>query len=104
MNFLRLRGKRIKSIRGFRSKADKRIKYPSIEIQYILFDDKTTIMEFDEQDYYTYHDCSSSARHIIVRQDKIRWKRIFSNLKNYPVATRDFEGCDLKPKKKKRIK
>lgn len=41
----------------------------------ILFDDGETYMELSEQDYYSYHDCATSARHIDVCRDKPRWER-----------------------------
>lgn len=102
MNFLKLRGKRIKSIRGFQNKKDKRVKYPNVDIQYILFDDETTIMEFEEQDCHTYHDFSFCARDINVVQNKVKWKKIYSNLKNFPVSTINFDGTNLNPRKKRR--
>jgi len=43
---------------------------------YILFDDEETILELEEQDYYSYHDCSGSARILTVRKDPIFWKNI----------------------------
>ena len=36
------------------------------EPDYILFDDKKTLLKFEEQDPYDYHDCSFSARHIVL--------------------------------------
>jgi hypothetical protein len=41
---------------------------------YILFDDGETYLELNEQDYYSYHDCSSGARELIVWKDKEAWK------------------------------
>lgn len=40
----------------------------------ILFDDGQTYISLEEQDYYTYHDCATSARHIVVRQDRLLWE------------------------------
>ncbi len=41
-----------------------------VEPIFILFDDGETYIELEEQDYYTYHDCSRSARHIRVFKNK----------------------------------
>ncbi len=63
-------GKRIQAIKSYpHYKAKER------EPQLILFDDKETVLELSEQDYYAYHDCSSSARHLNVWADKERWGR-----------------------------
>jgi len=47
---------------------------------YILFDDKETYIELREQDYYSYHDCSSSARHVDINHNKEVWKILSQNL------------------------
>lgn len=47
-----------------------------LEPDHILFTDKKTIMSFDEQDTYDYHDCSASARIVMVTQNKKEWARI----------------------------
>ena len=73
-------GKKVVAIKGNNSRwNDKRIKHPKIEPGYILFDDGETYIELEEQDYYCYHDCSLSARQIIVWQDKERWNNIMTN-------------------------
>jgi len=41
----------------------------------ILLNDGETYIQLEEQDYYSYHDCSSSARHIRVLKDKSEWER-----------------------------
>lgn len=46
------------------------------ETSYILFEDKETIIKLDEQDPYTYHDCSPSARDIRVFKDKELWSKL----------------------------
>jgi len=75
---------RIENIRGLKVVAlkgddpffrDKRFK--NIEVKYILFSDKKTFIEFEEQDYYSYRDCSNYARIINVHNDAEEWKRIF---------------------------
>jgi hypothetical protein len=40
----------------------------------MLFEDGKTIMELEEQDPYTYHDCNYSARILTVFQDEVSWK------------------------------
>lgn len=77
-------GLKIVAAKGF-TPQDERIK--SIELQYLLFDDNETYIEFDEQDYYSFPDCSSSARIINVRKNSETWKNI---MENYPDATYDF--------------
>jgi hypothetical protein len=64
--------KRIVRIIGFR-------RGNCVEASYILMSDKKTFIELKEQDYYAYHDCSSSARNITVQQDKERWKLLNEN-------------------------
>ena len=71
----RLIGLKVVGIYGYSS--DKRIK--SVKPCYILFSDKKTIMVLEEQDFYTYHDCSSSARNITITQDQKLWNTIFNN-------------------------
>ena len=51
-------------------------KRKQIEPLYILFNDKKTYIELEEQDYYSYHDCNPKARQIWVWHDRERWKRI----------------------------
>lgn len=60
----------------------KRCKEPT----WILFNDKKTFISLEEQDYYTYHDCDSSARILRIVQDPIQWKHL---KENYPDATED---------------
>ena len=75
---------RIEKIRGLKVVAlkgadpffiDKRFK--NIEVKYILFSDKKTFIEFEEQDYYSYSDCSPYAKYITVCSDVEAWKKIF---------------------------
>lgn len=69
--------------------SDRRVKIGLIP-RYILFDDNTTVVEFTEQDYYSYHDCSCSARNIIVHSDKRLWQIIHDNVDGvYPDANYD---------------
>jgi len=65
-------GLKVSSIRGYKN-SDGRIK--KVEAEFIMFDDGKTFIQLEEQDYYTYHDCSTLARSIIVWQDKERYDR-----------------------------
>jgi hypothetical protein len=58
-------------------------KDPYSNADVILLNDGKTFIVLSEQDYYSYHDCSSSARHIDVHQDKKAWN---SYLKEYHPA------------------
>lgn len=40
----------------------------------ILFTDGKTVMECEEQDPYTYHDMSYTAREIDIYENSVRWK------------------------------
>lgn len=84
-------GKKVLTIRAF-NESGKFLKKKSqcFLPQYILFDDKITIMIFEEQDYNDFHDCDSGARNISIRQDEQLWKQIFENKRNYPEANTDF--------------
>jgi len=79
-DMLKLVGKKILDIRGIKTSG----KY--IEPSFILFDDEKTIVQLDEQDYYSYHDCSSAARILYIHEDSTYWKLIHDDLKNYPIA------------------
>jgi len=65
-------GKTVLAIKG--SKNTRRRVFP----EYILFDDKKTYIQLEEQDYYTYHDCSGSARTPYINQDKEQWKYLLT--------------------------
>jgi hypothetical protein len=84
-------GKKVKTIRGFRGFAGSRriTRKNGFIPQYILFDDKKTLIELDDQDYYAYHDCSTSAKEIRLVIDKKRWSLIYKNRYDYPVADMD---------------
>jgi len=81
-------GKKILCIRGVNANGDKRRK-KYFEPVYILFDDKKTLIKLTGQDYYSYRDCSGSARYINVLVDKKEWKRIHENKLFYPKADMD---------------
>lgn len=81
-------GLTIVDIRGFNSTGSKK-KGQYILPQYILFADEETLIELEEQDYYAYHDCASSARHICIFKNKTKWKDIYYDKKHFPKANMD---------------
>ncbi len=87
MNIKTIIGKKVVAIKGYNLKwNDKRVKHHHTEPEYILFDDGKTFIELEEQDYHSYHDCSSNARHIIIQKDKDKWDSIMTS-KAYSDAT-----------------
>lgn len=71
-----LLNQRIVSLRGRKErKSNKRAK----RIEFIMFDDGKTYIRLDEQDYHSYHDCSTLAREIEVYEDAEQWKRIMTD-------------------------
>lgn len=67
-------GLTIVAVKGYKVLNSKRV--PS---EFILFSDGETIMDLEEQDYYTYHDCASYARIITVSKNKERYDNILNN-------------------------
>lgn len=67
-------GLTIVAVKGYKILNSKKV--PS---EFILFSDGETIMDLEEQDYYTYHDCSSYARVITVSKNKERYDSILAN-------------------------
>ena len=86
-NLTQLVGLKVLSIRGFRPSDNKR-KYGFKPI-FILFGDKKTFIELEEQDYYTYHDCSSCVRYITLKVNEERWRQIDDDVKTFPFADED---------------
>jgi len=91
----KLSGLKIKEVRGLREstvygKLSSRKK--NFSPVFILFNDKKTYIELEKQDVYTYHDCSSLAREIVVIRDKKRWKTIYEDRFMHPVADMNFYG------------
>jgi len=80
-------GKKVMSVKGIRT--DRRRSLKRIRPEYILFDDGETFIELEEQDYYSFHDCSTSARHLIIHCNKNRWSSIINDDEFYPPATLD---------------
>lgn len=74
-DILRLVGLKVVAVKGISYS----LKVKKVEPKYILFSDKKTFIELEEQDYYTSHDCDSSARIISIFQDDGCWERIYKN-------------------------
>lgn len=76
--------KKVTAIKGY-----KVVKYGHkfVEPRFILFDDKKTYLTLTDQDYFSFHDCAESAKHITLYEDKETWKSIMDN---YSDATEDF--------------
>lgn len=82
----KLIGKEIIAVRGRRNEFSFS---KSVEARYILLSKEGTYIDLQEQDYHDYHDCSSSARYLTVREDVDSWKRILNDLVEFPEATED---------------
>jgi hypothetical protein len=79
-----LKGKTILKVLG--CEPDRR-KKTQIEPKYILFTDRKTYIELEEQDQYTFHDCSCSAKEIHVKEDALFWNVLLENKEGvYPEA------------------
>ena len=86
MDMSKIIGLKVVAIKGHNT--DRRVK-KCIEPSYILFSDGKTYMELEEQDYYSYHDCSFSARNLCVFEDAGMWERIYTEHNRYPDANTD---------------
>jgi len=87
-----LKGMRILEIRGERDYSYSKVlskRKKNFEARYIMFDDGKTFIIFEDQDYYTFHDCSGGAKEIEVVEDRSRWEEIINNVHMYPVADMD---------------
>lgn len=73
-NIQNIIGKKIVALKGVKVNR----KNSSIPVQYIMLDDGESYLELEEQDYYTYHDCSSFARTIYFYNDQRMWGLIMS--------------------------
>jgi len=92
VNIVKLIGLKIVDIRGWEGdpKKDKTPRRDKLyQPMWILFNDKKTYIELEEQDPYDFHDCSSIARYIRIRQDEERWKNIMDDLSHYPKVNSD---------------
>jgi len=77
-------GLRVLAIRGRKPRKNA----ASVPPQYILFDDGKTYIYLEEQDYYSYHDCALSARHIQVNSDVDQWEYVYTS-EDYMGSTED---------------
>lgn len=91
-NILKLVGKKVVDVRGCATKYDKKLKNPKLQPVFILFEGGRLFLELEEQDYHSYHDCSSWSREIHVRVDAKRWQNIKKNKLDYPKVTVDIGG------------
>ena len=67
-------GLKLVAMRGDKHRERRPKKPELVEPVYLLFSDKKTIVTLEEQDYYSYHDCSTSARLIEIIQSSVLWK------------------------------
>ncbi len=82
-------GQKVVAIRGFPTALDKEMNFTWITPQYILFEDEKTVIELEDQDSYTFHDCSDFAKEIHIHTDEAMWKNIMEDTEKYPPATDD---------------
>lgn len=68
-------GTKVIAIKGTKKRKNQK----HIEPTYILFDDGETYIELEEQDYYTFHDCSTLAREIRIYKNKKLWEKLIVN-------------------------
>ncbi len=80
MEWLKILGKKVVALRGYRNKG----KTP---LSYILFDDNETYIELTEQSPYDYHDCSTSARNLDLHKDKVFWKKLMDKEDGFGEAS-----------------
>ncbi len=83
-----MKGKKIIAMKGIRT--DMRRK-KGFGIEYILFSDKETYLSLEEQYYYEFHDCDSTARVLRCFKDKKIWSMIFNDNDKYPNADMDID-------------
>lgn len=83
--------KRIIGLSVVAIKGETNAKGKNIEPKYILFSDGKTVIELEQQDYYMYHDCSSSARYINIHgsTDAGVHENFYNHIMSYPDATID---------------
>ena len=85
MNWEALVGMKIVALRGY--KKSKGMSGPACPFSFILFGDKKTYLELDEQDQHDYHDCNSNARTLNLRHDAARWQQMFDKEGNFDEPT-----------------
>ncbi len=78
-------GKKVCAFRGFKEGQSKYAK-----LGYVLFDDQETILELNEQDTHSYHDCNHSARELRLYKDSRFWTFLFDEEGDFrAVAAKD---------------
>jgi hypothetical protein len=87
MTFTDIIGLKIVAVKGIPKGYQTKKESKDVPTEYILFSDGETVLRLDEQDYYDYHDCNSSARELNLSKSKEMWDRIIS----YPDST----TCDF---------
>lgn len=80
-------GLKIKAVRGGKTRKNQK-KY--ITAEFICFSDKKTILRLEDQDGYTYHDHSGSAKELRVEENAELWIRIMTHNDDYGNATQDW--------------
>lgn len=83
VEFLKLMDKKVCAFRGMKDLRNEKYNKPTCVLEFILFDDGETYIEFNEQDPYNYHDFSGSARTIIVNINKHHWEMMFKKESGY---------------------
>ncbi len=68
-------GLKVVAIRG----SKKRKNAAHVDPEYIVFGDGKTFISLTDQDYYDFHDCSSSAKEISIDRDGKWWSRIMGS-------------------------
>jgi len=86
MELNKIIGLKVVAIKGIRTDRRKKRHFSP---EYVLFDDKMTYIELQDQDYYIYHDCSGSAKHIQIYNDKEHWHLMMNDHDLYPDADID---------------
>lgn len=77
-------GLKVQCIRGYKSRKNS----ARVEPAFIMFDDGKTYIELEEQDYFTYHDCSPCALELQVKRGAEYWKEIMDD-EQFANATED---------------
>jgi len=85
---LSLIGKKVVAIKSWSSDKHKKKGFHPV---FIMFDDEETYIEFEDQDYYSFHDYDTSAKVITVYRNKKLWEEMMNNrLGYYPDADENF--------------
>ena len=83
MELSKLIGKKIVAIKGCKERKNSK----NIDANFILFDDKETVLELEKQDCYDNHDYSFSAREFRVFQNKEFYGNIMDMTSAFGDAT-----------------